>query len=63
MTNILIETLPSFEKVWHEFLDKLKDEKEQLPYNLAHGDFARHVKTLYEKNEEVSLRDIFNDIE
>jgi len=32
MMNILIEASPSFEKAWHEFLDKFKDVKEQLPY-------------------------------
>ncbi len=63
MMDILIEASPSFEKEWLEFQDEWKDEKGQLPYYLALGDFARHVKALYENKEENLLKKIFEAIE
>ncbi len=63
MMNTLIEASPSFEKVWLEFLDEWEDKKEDLPYYLVLGDYARHIKKACEENEKDSLRKIFCAIE
>jgi len=63
MMNILIEASPSFEKEWVEFQEEWKDEKEGVPYYLVLGDFAHHVKKLYEMNEEYLLRKIFKAVD
>jgi len=61
--SILIEASPSFENEWVDFQEEWKYEKEKAPYYLILGDFARHVKKLYELKEEELLNEIFRAVE
>ncbi len=60
MMCILVEASPAFKSEWIEFQEEWKDEKKELPYYLVLGEYARHIKSLYESNQENLLKEIFH---